>query len=359
MNNSIIKINKQNFLYNIKTIKKECDSEIVAVIKSNGYGHGIKEVAEILKDTNINILGVAFLEEAKLVRKITNRKIFIFNHIDIKKLEREKLNNLIISISDISYLNEIIKSKLVDREDITFHLKVNTGMNRFGIDFSEIDEVIKLINGSNIKIDGIYSHLSNPDDFNFSMTQKSNFDRFINEFALCRINFRYRHIANSGGIFTDKKFHYNMVRPGMSLYGLQPLKSDNINLKNVMTWESNVYSVRDIKGSEYIGYYKNSKNEIKKIAIIPVGYSSGYLYQLGNKGKVLINNQYFNIIGEICMEHIIIDISHSSVKIGDEVILINKEISPSYLANLGNTIQDDVVSKINLDIKRKIILESH
>lgn len=348
-------LNINNLKHNLSEIKKLSKSKLMAVVKADAYGHGIKEIVSILSKFKIDSFAVATLSEALIVREINKDcEILIFGVIDFSKLKIISDNKLTITLLDYDY------ALAVDKFDIKVkaHIKVNTGMNRAGELHSNVSNIEAMYKFKNIDVTGIYSHLAAADSFakldiDFTNKQINNFDNLILNLRYLNINIGSTHLLASYGILNYKNLNYDYVRIGILLYGLlsDNKQKFNITLKPVMTLKSKVVLINDISANERISYgniYTSNRNI--RTATVSIGYADGLLRSLSNTNyQVLINGCLCPIIGLICMDQLIVDISNClDVMLFDDVIIFNDEILASDMATKANTITNEVLSSLNI-----------
>lgn len=344
-------INLNNLKENIEEIKKVYNDYeyYIGVVKANAYGHGNKCV-KVLEETGINYLAVSSLEEAIDVRKYSKLPILCFGYVNLDEIEKVIENNITLSIISYDYFNELLKLN----KNINVHLKINSGMNRFGINNKEqVKEIFDKLKDSNIKLEGIYTHLAT------SGVNDSYYDYQIKNFeeitSLIHLNeIPIVHIFNSLALARHKKIPYtNGVRLGLMMYGftynvgnlstLGNLKrkiklhnknisettlTNDLKLKKVLSLYSEVININKIKKDEFVGYgakYIASKDEF--IAVIPIGHADGITESYK---EVLINNKKYPIVG-ICMDYIMVLVDEN-VKLHDKVALINDKITVGEIA---------------------------
>ena len=344
---------KNNYLY----MKNKTTSPICAVIKADGYGVGSYEIAKELENLGVKIFAVAFLKEAMDLRNFgIKSEILILNYIFPEKLKDLNDDKFIFTLYSLEQLNLYLEyDKLQNKR---FHIKINSGMNRLGFDEGDIEKIVQLIIDNKLKIEGIYSHFSHVENEKFTEKQYIDFNRICEKIEI-RLNKKLlKHISNSGATLRNSNYNLDFVRVGMALYGLQPLKEKDNNIKGIVTWKSRISSIRQLKKGESISYGNEVIEEDKKLAIIPVGYSHGYMRQLGKDAYVLIKNKEVKIIGKILMDQMYIDVSSlEEVKIGDEVVLLGDGVEAEKVAEFSRTIADDIISKISPRIERVFIKE--
>ena len=338
-------INLKKLENNVRTIVNSSNNYKyhIAVVKANCYGLGIKSVKSILLG-GANYLAVSSLEEALKIRKITNTRILVLEPIDTKYIDKAYKNNITLTISSLEYLNK------VKNKEFTCHLKINTGMNRLGISSNkELNEVYKIIKESNIKLEGIYTHIYKSSDKETTEKQFKCFESITKDIDLNE--FEIVHIPNSETITNYKKKDYvNGCRMGIIMYGF----SNNLNLESVFTLKSKIIEIKHIKTGDTVGYdgnYKTTKEEL--IGIIPIGYADGIIRK--NTGRyVYINNNRYQIVGNICMDMLFVLIDEN-VKLNDEVLIIKDNNHINEIASYLDTINYEVMCSISNRVNRKYI----
>lgn len=288
---------------NIDAIKTHVSgSKVMAVVKADGYGHGLIQVAEICEEKNIDYLGVAILEEGIELRKADIKTpVLVFGHIPINQIDYCIENNLEITLFSLEQALEIEKYCKARNYYIKAQINIDTGMNRIGFSSGvkeillDMAEIAKL---SHIKITGIYTHFAESDaeDKEFSKQQANQFLDIVNSAHM----FEDRpiiHASNSGAIASLKEYNFDMVRAGLILYGLSPSKYVDIKslgIKPVLSFKSYVAFIKTINAGESVGYGRNYFATRKTVvATIPLGYADGYSRSLSNKANVLINGVFY------------------------------------------------------------------
>jgi len=355
---NIMEINIKIFKNNIKEIQKLVGDNvtIMPIIKANAYGTYINTELDIIKD--FKIVGVANVSEGIDLRKIGFKNdIFVLNQPFISEIDKIIDNNLIVGVSSNSFI-EALKEK---NKKIKIHIEIGTGMGRTGINPNRALEFTqKILENKNIIIDGIYTHLSSADvDYEYTNSQLQSFDYAINEIKKL-VNVRYIHSSASNGIINFPNSHYNLVRPGIIIYGY-PSSFDTyekINIKPICTLKSRIIFLKHVPKNTSIGYGRSFiTNKDMVIATIPLGYADGIKRSLSNNGYVLINGKKANIIGNICMDSFMVDVTDiDDVKTNDTVyIWDNKEITVEDISHKINTINYEIISTISARVPRKFI----
>ncbi|MGC8553930.1 MAG: alanine racemase [Candidatus Acidulodesulfobacterium sp.] len=375
-------INNLNFLKNLISSK---DKKIIAVIKSDAYGHGLLPVAETLFKNGIDFFGIIGIEEAEnILKKIPAAKLLMLKGINLENLKAASALNLSIGVYSLDYLKELLdkmKSSKINKP-LNLHLKFDTGMNRLGFGEKDTEEVIRIINDNKnyFRIEGIFSHLSKGNDLEYTDYQIKNFKKILNVFQKHKINSQYIHISASSSILNGSLLDdcSNAVRPGISLYGFDPNKeikydinnAENINsinynkntsvlkLEQLMTLKSKILQIKNIKKGSFVSYNNTFKaDRDMTIGIVSAGYDNGIPRLLSNKGRFLINGSFAPIVGVVTMNMTITDISRiKNIKVGDEVIITGKdglnEIEIDEIASISETIPYEICLNLGKSNKK-------
>ena len=313
----------------------------IGVVKANCYGLGLKCIKSIIKG-GANYLAVSSLEEALSIRKITNEKILILEPINPKYISLARENNITLTISSLEYLNN------VKDQEFTCHIKINTGMNRLGINSKEeFDEVYNIIMNSNITLEGIYTHIYKASDSKCTNNQFKKFEYITSDIDLNTIPIV--HIPNSEAIFNYKKKPYiNGCRMGIIMYGF----SNDIKLNSVFSLISKVIEIKHIHSGDTVGYdgkYTASGDE--SIAVLPIGYADGILRH--NSGRnVYINGKEYKIVGNICMDMLFVKVD-DNIKVNDEAYIIKDNDHINQIASYLDTINYEVMCSISDRVVRE------
>lgn len=354
-----LEIDTENLKYNINEIKKHLSNneEMIAIVKANAYGHDDKLFTKELYKLGIKKFAVASLSEATSVRKgLNDVMILILGYTPYEKANDLVKYNLSQAITSVDYLDNLHKYA---SSKIKVHIAIDTGMSRIGLNGKNKNECISQIEKYKeyYNIEGMFTHMSCADDDSLDALEftRMQIERFKPLADYYKDKIELIHYKNSSGIIRDFDFCTSCVRPGIILYGLYPsdeMKS-YIDLKPVISWHSVVTSIRDIKKGEYVSYNKLFQAEKDmKIASVAVGYSDGYRRNMTNKTNVLINGVKVKVLGRICMDQMMIDISDvKDVKIGTKVTLIGKngdlEITAEEVGKIAGTNHYDILSNIS------------
>lgn len=346
------KIDLNAVLHNINEIKKKIGQnvKIMAIIKANGYGHGATTLGDFIEN-EVDYYGVATIEEAMELR-INGIKLPILilgytspsQYIDIVK------NDITQTIYTVEMAEEMSKAGELCGKKAKVHIALDTGMTRIGFqaDKSGILEVEEIFTFSHLIVEGLFTHFACADeaDKSYSKLQIDRYDNFVKLLEEKGIHIHIKHMCNSAGIVEFDHHHFDMVRAGIITYGLYPSQDVNknaIKLKPALEWKTHVINVKTVDAGYGVSYGITyiTKNKTK-IATVSIGYADGYLRALSSKARVLIHGEYAQIIGRICMDQMMIDVTHiDNVEIEDEVTLLGKDgnniISIEELADIAGS----------------------
>jgi len=360
---TILEINlkalKHNFDY--LTSKINSDTKLMAVVKAFGYGSDAVTVAHFLQDLDVDCFAVAFTSEGVALRNSGITKPILVLHpqpINFTTLIKHCLEP---SLYNAKVLNEFINiSEKENQKDYPVHIKFNTGLNRLGFCENDVEYVVsKLIKTSSIKVVSLFSHLAASEDLKenaFTLTQIESFKNITKEFE-SKIGYKpMLHICNTSGILNYPDAHFNMVRSGIGLYGFGNSELENKNFKPIATLKSVISQIHLIEKGETVGYNRAFKsNSFQKTATIPIGHADGIGRQYGNgKGYVTINGQQASIIGNVCMDMIMVNITNIDCNEGDEVIIFGEHASAENLAATTKSISYEIITAISQRIKRVV-----
>ena len=349
--NSILEVNTKNLIYNYKALSKISNKSLcAATIKADAYGIGAIKTIEILEKNKCKHFFVATLEEALNIRKKKKKAIlYILNGMESHNLEVFKKKNLIPIINSIEEIKVLIKNNN-SNYPIKYGLHIDTGLNRLGISINDLN----LFDSTKLKLTILISHLSSADEIknNYNIIQNKKFKDSFHFFK----DIQYKSLSNSMGIILGKDYHYDLVRPGISLYGGHFNTKMKTIIKPVICLKGKVLQIKEVSKNEFIGYNQTFKTRKKiKIAIIGIGYADGISRALGsNMGEAYYKNITYKIIGKISMDSITIDITKNpqGIKAGVYIEMINHEYGIDYHAKKSRTICDEVLTSISKRVRR-------
>lgn len=356
-------------LHNLAVLKKMSDSSLIIMVKANAYGHGLKEIAESLKNEPVTF-GVAAIDEALILRKAGVKNSILlfdggasFDQSDL--LVSHAITPVVTESRTFEYLEAALKDSNSAKKKI--HLKIDTGFTRLGLNYDDIlqglhDEFFKRVReSSHIELEGVATHFCRTDDY--IDVQMARFSKVLSYLIDQGLSFEQIHMANSAGILTKrsklKDFGQTFfVRPGLAAFGLDPMHKTNQDLKPVMVIKAQIVAIKKLQKGQGVGYGHSYVGPSEKtVAVVTIGYGDGLRRSLSNHGYMLVNGEKAPIIGTISMDSCTIDISHiEKVGLGDMVTVLGTDgdhsISAWDHANLCGTIPYEILTSISARLTR-------
>lgn len=357
---TVLEVNFDALQYNLNQYRNllKQSTKMMVMVKANAYGSGILEVANFLQHQRIDQLGVAYLDEAVALRKngITLPIMIMNPFIDsFREFENYDLQAEIFSLNHLTRLLKDTDGKM------SIQVKIDTGMHRLGFDPDELKRLIEVLKrNKRITVAGIFTHFSSSDskkDDDFTIRQAQTFDKAYDELSSALGYAPTKHACNSPAMVRWPQYHYDMVRLGIGLHGFDP--THNLKLRKVSTLKTIVSQIQMIKEGATVGYSrKGVLQRDSRIAVLPLGYEDGYTRVFGNgNAKVLIDGKLCPIVGNVCMDMIMVDVTDTNAQEGDEVIVFGENPSIEDLALWSNTIPYEVLTNVSSRVKRVFIWE--
>ncbi|MBQ2916829.1 MAG: alanine racemase [Clostridia bacterium] len=352
-----MEINLKNFEYNISKIKEKVGNNvtIMPVIKANAYGTYINTRLEILNE--FEIVAVANIDEGVYIRELGYEKeIFVLNQPYETEIDKIIENNITVGISSYDFAKQLE----LTNKDVNVHVEIGTGMGRTGVHPYKIEKYLESL-APNIHVQGIYTHLSSADtDDKYTKNQLNSFKIAVEKAKQILGNIKYMHATASNGIVNYPESHFNLVRPGIIMYGYPAAYNtlEKIDLKPVAKLKAKITFLKEVEKGTSIGYNRSYITDKKtKVATIPIGYADGMRRDFSNGWEVLIKGKKAPIIGKVCMDSFMVDVTDiEEVTLGDEVIIWdNENITLEELADRCDTINYEILSTISNRVPRKFI----
>jgi alanine racemase len=351
---------KQNFEYLKSRITK--GTKLLVVVKAYAYGSDAQEIAGYLQNLEVDYFAVAYTNEGVALRDAGITKPILVLHpqpINYKTLIARCLEPSLYNFNSLNKFIEIAREE--KQQDYPIHIKFNTGLNRLG--FNEVDiETIhsKLKETSSVKVKSIFSHLAASEDLNekdFTLGQIQAFQSISDKFIKMVGYKPMLHLCNTSGILNYPEAHLDMVRSGIGIYGFGNSEKENKHFTPIATLKSVISQIHTIEKGETVGYNRAYKSDVLiKTATIPIGHADGIGRQYGNgKGFVTIHGKPAYIVGNVCMDMIMVNVTNIDCKEGDEVIIFGKQPNATQFAERVNTISYEIITAISQRVKRKII----
>ena len=353
---TVMEIDLDAFEYNVKQIQKYVgkNTKLMPVIKANAYGTYINKRIDIIN--KFDIVAVALVDEAVELRKIGYvKEIFVLNQPYKEEIKKIIKNDITIGVSSQDFIEELGKIG----KTVKIHIEIGTGMGRTGINPNKVPKFIaKIKMYPNIKVEGMYTHLSSADyDDEYTKKQLNSFKLGVELGKEYYGDLKYLHCSASNGILNYSDSYYNLVRPGIILYGYESFDKTmkKIDLKPVCKLKSKITFLKEVDAGTSIGYSRSYiTNKKTKVATIPIGYADGLRRALSNKGEVVINGKMVPIIGNICMDGLMADVTElENVALGDDVYIWDNEIiTLEEVSKLCDTINYEIMCTISNRVPR-------
>jgi len=321
-----------NLDYNFSKVRESVGkTKIIAIVKADAYGHGLLAIAERLEMIGTDYLGVGFLEEGVVLREQGIKcPILVLGGVAGYQINYFLEYNLELTASSQYIISEIDRRAGRMNKKARVHLKIDTGMNRIGVNYKRAEHFFQFSAGlANIEVVGIYSHLAvAEDDMEFTQLQ---YQRLMELQAKSDLIFKRKipfHLLNSAGIMNFSEGKLDIVRPGLMLYGMSydEKSRESAGVKPLLTLKSEVVFIKQVSAGEGISYGLTHRTaEETTIATVPIGYGDGYPHRLSNCGQVLIGGKRYPVVGRVCMDQIMVDVGKDRIRIGQDVVLIGTQ----------------------------------
>lgn len=355
-------INLRAISHNIAEIRRKIGSDrsLMAVVKGDGYGHGAVRVSQTALASGADCLAVAIPEEGQQLREAGIQvPILVLGLIQPEEAYKVVSYGLEQTVSSLALLEALDREARQASVRVNVHVKVETGLGRIGVDASDAVPFLRqAMSFKNVNVEGLFSHFSSADerDKTFAHRQLQLFERVTHELRVAGIKVPKRHMANSAAILDIPESYYDVVRPGIMIYGLYPSTevSHSIELKPAMTLKTRVSQVKTLPAGSPVSYGGTfvTRKETD-VAILPIGYADGYSRLLANRAEVMVKGCRVPQVGRICMDMCMIDVSGvEDVQTGDEVILFGEDLPVEELAEKIGTINYEVVSTVGKRVPR-------
>lgn len=361
-----VELSRSAFLHNFDFFQEQSPGHVLPVLKANAYGHGLEEITKILWDREFPYIAVdGYFEALKIHDVSPNQPVLVMGAIDPENYKFMKFTNMAFVVQTKAAIEALAERRI----PIKVHLEINTGMNRHGIEPEELEEYLNLLNKhSNIELEGVMTHLASADvpHDRTAAEQAKVFDECVEQILETGIKPALIHIGQSAGSLRIKSKHANAIRPGFGLYGVNPFEPEDShfkdleNLRPALRLVSKIGKVREIKKGEKVSYGGTfTAKYAMRIGVLPLGYYEGMPRALSNKGKVLFGKHKLPIVGRVCMNHTMIELSGTDLVEGDEVVVISDNTTdPNSFWNIDRhtgVYRYTLMTSINSNLHRKIV----
>ena len=374
LNRAWAEIDLDAIAHNVREIKGLTGKrvEMMGCVKADAYGHGVLEVVRTLLDNGVTQLAVSMLDEAIQIRQMGIRvPILILSYTDPARADEIVLNDVTQTVFSHDLAQALSAAAVRLGKNARIHVKVDTGMTRVGFmpGYGAVKDIMEIGKLPGLILEGIFTHFASADEYEKDYTELQ-FERFMSicsELGRVGIHIPIKHACNSAGIIQYPEMHLDLVRPGVILYGVYPsdqVDREKLRLKPAMTLKANVILVKDVEPDTCISYGRTFRtSRPSKIATIPIGYADGYTRLLSNKGRMLVNGEFAPVVGRVCMDQCMIDVTDlkHEVHVGDEVVIFGSQgeacISVDEIAADIGTIPYELVCIIGKRIPRVYLKE--
>ncbi|GAA4892386.1 hypothetical protein GCM10023311_16080 [Flaviramulus aquimarinus] len=364
---TVLEIDLKALHHNFKYLKSKLqpNTKFLAVVKAFAYGSDAYEVANYLQKLGVDYFAVAYINEGVELRKSGITKPILVLHplaVNFKKLIEFALEP---SLYNAKILNEFISIASAEKQiNYPVHIKFNTGLNRLGFWENDVDYVVSKVKATKtINVKSLFSHLAASEDLNerdFTLKQINNF-KIIAEHFKTKIGYMpILHMSNTSGVLNYPEAHFDMIRSGIGLYGFGNSEKESTYLKPISSLKTVISQIHKIEKGESVGYNRAYKSDgsFTKTATLPLGHADGIGRHYGNgKGFVTIHGQKAPIIGNVCMDMIMVDVTNIDCKEGDEVIVFGEHSTAENLAETANTLSYELITSISQRVKRVFLKE--
>ncbi|MFG6685240.1 alanine racemase [Mariniflexile sp. HNIBRBA6329] len=361
---TVLEIDLKALKHNFDHLKSRLNSntKFMAVVKAFAYGSDACELANYLQNQAVDYFAVAFVHEGVKLREAGITKPILVLHPQAANFKILIDNCLEPNLYNAKILNEFIAIASAEKlNHYPIHIKFNTGLNRLGFSENEVNTVVsKVKETSAVKIQSVFSHLAASEDLNerdFTLNQIEKFKNITEALTKAMGYKPWLHICNTSGILNYPEAHFDMVRSGIGMYGFGNSEKENKNFKPIGTLKTIISQIHEINKGESVGYNRAFKTDaFLRTATLPIGHADGIGRQYGKgKGYVIINNQKAYIIGNVCMDMIMVNVTDIDCKEGDEVIVFGSNTTAENLAETANTISYELITGISQRVKRVFV----
>ncbi len=361
---TVLEIDLKSLAHNYSYLRSKISDEtkFMAVVKAFGYGSDSLAIAQKLENLGVDSFAVAYVSEGIQLRKMGIEKPILVLHPQVGHFSELIENDLMPSLYSQMILNGFIEAtEMYSKENLPVHLKLNTGMNRLGFEELEIDAVLdSLKNTKSIKVRGIFSHFAASEDFSeraFSLEQLKKFRR-ISSKIIQDLDYRpLLHFCNTSGILNYPEAQFDMVRSGIGLYGFGNSTEEDAHLIPIASLKTIIAQIHEVPKGSSVGYNRGFiAKKLTSIATLPLGHADGINRIYGNgKGIVSVHGNPAPIVGNVCMDMIMIDVTGIDCQEGDEVLIFGKNKSAEEFAHHAGTISYELITSISQRVKRRIL----
>jgi alanine racemase len=361
---TLVEVDLDRITTNLAAIRQRtAPARVMAILKANAYGHGLATLAQHVVNLGVDTLGVAVLEEGLLLREAgIEAPILVLGGILGNQVPLFLRHNLALTASSIDKLNQINEAARQMGVKAKVHLKIDTGMERIGVHYYSAEGFLEAsLKCPHVEVEGIFSHFANADsaDLTHARLQLERFQEVLRFYEQRSLPTPLRHMANSAAVLQLPESYFDLVRPGILLYGVYPSAEvqRTIAVQPALAWKSHVVYFKVVKPGHPVGYGSTWETDhMVRVVTVPVGYGDGYFRSMSNKAEVIIRGQRYPVVGRIAMDQITVNIEWDSAYNDDEVLLVGESgearITVEDLAEWAGTIPYEILTNINTRVPR-------
>jgi len=339
---------------------------VIPVLKSNAYGHGLEEVAAVLKDRAMPYLAVDGYFEALRIRAVSRQPVLVMGAIALENFARMTFGNFAFVVGDALTIEALGQTG----RRVKVHLEIETGMMRYGVPMADLEKILALLKQyPKIELEGVMSHLAdadNPRDASYTTGQTERFDQAVEQVVAAGFSPKYLHLAQSAGGVKVRSKYANTLRVGIGMYGILPLARDDPafgalrQLKPVLELRSTITKVLEVKAGETVSYGCTfTAKRDGRIGVLPLGYYEGIPWALSNAGQVKYGSEHLPMVGRVCMNHTMIDLTDSAAAAGDVVAVISADrsdpVALDAICQRYNLFNYECLVRLNQNIRRTVV----
>ena len=363
MRPTYLEVNLPQLRKNMEAIRRHvAPAKIMAMVKANAYGHGMDGVAPYI-EPDVDSFGVAILEEGIQLRDLgITKPILVAGGTLAEQIPAFIENDLTLTASSPELLASADAVAASAKKKLIAHLKIDTGMERVGVHYYDAETFLEQsLKCRNVEIEGIYTHFANSEerDLKHARVQLERFLEVLKFYEKRSVQTPIRHVANSGAILQFPESHFDIVRPGLMLYGVYPVGvSHSVEIAPALTWRSRVAYSKITRPGHPVSYGSLWQPEAEtRIVTIPCGYADGYFRRMTNQAQVIVNGRKYPQVGRICMDQFMVNVGADVAEVGDEVVLLGGGITAYDLAEWTGTNEYEVLTNISARVPRLYITE--
>ena len=360
---TVLEVDLAQLTANYRAVSTHAGVPVMPILKANAYGHGLVEVGRHFEKLGAPYLGVAYLEEGVRLRQEGIRTpILVLGGIVGNQIPLFVGHDLTLTASSVDKLHAIEECAVAMKRQARVHIKIDTGMERIGVHWYSAEKLLEAtLACKQVEVEGIFSHFANSDvpDLAHARQQLDHFNEVLRFYERHSLPPPLRHMANSGAVLQMPEARFDMVRPGLLVYGVYPAADipRAVSVRSALRWKSQVVYFKVVRADSPVSYGSTWRPEAQvRVVTLPVGYGDGYLRAMSGRAEILLRGKRYPVVGRICMDQMMVNIGWDSAFNGDEVVLLGREgdaqITVEEMAEWAGTIGHEILTNINSRVPR-------